>query len=107
LKGHFSVYDPDGNKIADCGALHDAVNIVGSRNRTWDGHYYQFKPVYETVDVEISKQLPTRDIAVNMDGGVGGSRKEVEYVEVGNQKIPVQQKINQSKQEPFIPEFHD
>ena len=39
----------------------------------------------QTVDVpHISiapdPELPTRDIAVNMDGGVGGSWKEVEYV---------------------------
>jgi hypothetical protein len=55
----------------------------------------------------IEKQLPTRDIVVNMDGGVGGSWEEVEYIEVGNQKIATQQKLPQNCQEPFIPNLHD
>ena len=37
------------------------------------------------------KQLPTRDIVVNMDGGVGGSWEEVEYVEIKGQKLELQQ----------------
>jgi hypothetical protein len=75
----YSVFNPRGEKIADCGAHRDAVNLVNMRNCRWDGHFYQFKPIYETVDVEPfpQNQLPTRDIAVNMDGGVGGSWKEV------------------------------
>ena len=32
------------------------------------------------VSIAPDPELPTRDIAVNMDGGVGGSWKEVEYV---------------------------
>ena len=47
------------------------------------------------------------DIVVNMDGGVGGSWKEVEYIEVNGQRLDVQQKLPQSEQEPFIPDFHD
>ena len=31
------------------------------------------------------KQLPTRDIVVRMDGGVGGSWKEVETIEIKGQ----------------------
>ena len=54
-----------------------------------------------------NKQLPTKDIVVNMDGGVGGSWQEVEYIEVGGQKIPTQQQLPQDCQEPFIPDFHD
>ena len=38
---------------------------------------------------------------VNMDGGVGGSWKEVEYVEVGGQKIPTQQQLQQSEAQPI------
>ena len=38
-----------------------------------------------------------------MDGGVGGSWKEVEYIEVNGQRLDVQQKLPQSEQEPFIP----
>ena len=73
MNGYFSVFNPRGEKIADCGILEDAVKLVGMRNRNWDGHYYQFKPTYETVDVTSTKYLSTTDIVVNMDGGVGGS----------------------------------
>ena len=52
------------------------------------------------------RQLPTKDIVVNMDGGVGGSWKEVEYIEVGGQKIATQQ-LSPNCQEPFIPDLHD
>jgi|TARA_B100000085_G_scaffold18805_1_gene16133 hypothetical protein len=106
MNGYYSVFDPDDKKIADCGALRDAVNLVGMRG---EGHYYQFKPVYQTIDLEPfpQNQLPTKDIVVNMDGGVGGSWKEVEYVDVGGQKIATQQNLPQNCQEPFIPEFHD
>ena len=105
MNGHYSVFDPTGNKIADCGTLRDAVTLVGMRG---EGHYYQFKPhLGDIIDVSFNKQLPTRDIVVNMDGGVGGSWGEVEYIEVGSQKIPTQQQLPQNYQEPFIPDFHD
>ena len=76
----YSVFNPRGEKIADCGILRDAVNLVNMRNNRWDGHYYQFKPTYQTIDLESlpQNQLPTNDIIVNMDGGVGGSWKEVQ-----------------------------
>ena len=101
----YSVFNPRGEKIADCGILSDAVNLVGTRNKYWDGHYYQFKPTYQTLDVESTsqKQLPTKDIVVNMDGGVGGSWKEVEYIEVGGQKIPTQQQLPQNDSKAFDP----
>jgi hypothetical protein len=51
----------------------------------------------DIIDVSNGKQLPTRDIVVNMDGGVGGSWQEVEYIEVSGQKLP----MNQA--EPFDP----
>ena len=59
--GYYSVFDPDGKKIADCGAIKDAVNLIRTRG---DGHYYQFNPIYETVDVQLLErpELPTRDI---------------------------------------------
>ena len=72
MNGYYSVFDPTGKKIADCGSLRDATTLVGMRG---EGHYYQFRPYLgEIVDVSLdTKQLPTRDIVVNMDGGVGGS----------------------------------
>jgi len=105
LNGYYSVFDPTGKKIADCGSIKDAVNLIGTRG---DGHYYQFKPTYETVEVKLLERpkLPTKDIVVNMDGGVGGSWEEVEYIEVEGQKLPTQQ-LPQNCQEPFIPDFHD
>jgi hypothetical protein len=100
LNGYYSVFDPTGKKIADCGSIKDAVNLVGTRG---EGHYYQFKPIYETVEVKLLERpkFPTKDIVVNMDGGVGGSWEEVEYVEVKNKELP------EDCQEPFIPDFHD
>ena len=101
MNGYYSVFDPSGQKIADCGALRDAINLVCSRNKNWDGHYYQFKPVYETIDMKSDylsgvgdniKQLPTRDIVVNMDGGVGGSWEVVSE--------PV---LEEGKDEVFVP----
>ena len=105
MNGYYSVFDPTGKKIADCGSIKDAVNLIGTRG---DGHYYQFKPTYETVEAKLLERpkLPTKDIIVNMDGGVGGSWEEVEYIEVEGQKLPTQQ-LPQNCQEPFIPNFHD
>ena len=92
---YYSVLDTTGKKIADCGSIKDAVNLIGTRG---DGHYYQFKPIYETVEVKLLERpkLPTKDIVVNMDGGVGGSWKEV-----------VIEQLPEDCQEPFIPDFHD
>ena len=100
MNGYYSVFDPTGKKIADCGSIKDTVNLIGTRG---DGHYYQFNPTYQTVDVKLLERpkLPTKDIVVNMDGGIGGSWKEVEYTEVEGQKLPP------NCQEPFIPNFHD
>ena len=82
MRGYYSVFNPRGEKIADCGIERDAVNLMHSRNKNWDGHYFQYNPLPGViVDVEPAKQLPTHDIVVNMDGGVGGSWK-VESVPV-------------------------
>ena len=108
MNGYYSVFNPRGEKIADCGTGKDAVNLMHMRNARWDGHYYSFIPLPgDIVDVNSTKQLPTRDIVVNMDGGVGGSWKEVDCIEVNDHYLDVQQKLPQSKQEPFIPNFHD
>ena len=102
MRGYYSVFDPDGKKIADCGQEKDAVNLIGSRNRRWDGHYYQFNPLPgDIIDVNQPRQLEpyvpvasiSDDIVVNLDGGVGGSWREISLPE--------------NYQEPFIPDFHD
>ena len=73
MRGYYSVFNPRGEKIADCGVLRDAVTLIGFRNAKWEGHYYQFTPVYQTIDINSKKYFPSDDIIVNMDGGVGGS----------------------------------
>ena len=74
MRGYYSVFNPRGEKIADCGVQSDAANLMNMRNRRWDGHYFTFIPLPgDIIDVTSGKQLPTRDIIVNMDGGVGGS----------------------------------
>ena len=90
MNGYYSVFDPTGKKIADCGSIKDTVNLIGTRG---DGHYYQFNPTYQTVDVKLLERpkLPTKDIVVNMDGGVGGSWQEVDYIEIKGQKLELQQ----------------
>ena len=84
MNGYYSVFNPDGDKIADCGAERDALFLIHSRNRSWDGHYYTFNPLPgDIIDVNQPRQLEpyvpvvsiADDIVVNMDGEVGGSRK--------------------------------
>ena len=100
--GHYSVYNPRGEKIADCGIERDAVDLIRMRNHRWEGHYYTFIPAPgDIIDVSDGKQLPTRDIVVNMDGGVGGSWQEVEYISVGDQTLPIQQQLPENKQQPL------
>ena len=92
MNGYYSVFDPDGKKIADCGIERDAVNLMSMRNRRWDGHYFTFNPLPgDIVDVSQDKQLPTTDIVVNMDGGVGGSWTVQNY----------EPKLKENQQEPL------
>ncbi len=94
MRGYYSVYNPRGEKIADCGIERDAVNLIGMRNRRWDGHYFTFNPLPgDIVDVGKAYELPTGDIVVNMDGGVGGSWHTIE----------TQQKLQQSDLKTFDP----
>ena len=104
MNGHYSVFDSTDNKIADCGTLRDAVTLVGMRG---EGHYYQFKPYPgDIIDVSSTNQLPSNQKYI---GGKDVTEKEfdVEFIEVGGQKIPIQQQLPQSDLEQFIPEFHD
>ena len=103
MNGYYSVFNPRGEKIADCGSQKDAINLIGMRNARWEGHCYTFNPLPgDIIDVSSAKQLPTNDIVVNMDGGVGGSWKEVSDEEFDVMfSFP---KLNQSDEESFIPE---
>lgn len=68
MNGYYSVFNPRGEKIADCGTLRDATTLVGMRG---EGHYYQFRPILgDIIDINSDvKQLPTRDIVVTMNNG--------------------------------------
>ena len=102
MNGYYSVFNPDSKKIADCGSERDALFLIHSRNKTWDGHYYTFNPLPgDIIDVnqplKLEPYVPVvsiaDDIVVNMDGGVGDSR------EVQSQPV-----LEQSDAEVFIPE---
>ena len=76
MNGYYSVFNPDGDKIADCGAERDALFLIHSRNKSRDGHYYTFNPLPgDIIDVNQSRQLEpyvpvvsiADEIVVNMD----------------------------------------
>jgi hypothetical protein len=72
---YFSVIQINtGKKIVDCGDEMDALAMVAldPQNRTYTRNKFLMSPV---IDVEMPKALPTNEIVVNMDGGVGGSWK--------------------------------
>jgi len=101
MNGFYSVFAPGGKKIADCGSLQDATTLVAMKG---DGHYYQFTPFPgDIIDVSFGNQLPTRDIVVNMDGGVGGSWTEIyeQFDEAFG--VKKQKQLNQDDGEVFIP----
>ena len=86
---------PNGVPQMHCGKLRDAESLLEKYpDATMTKIYLPHPP--QTVDVpHVSiapdPELPTRDIVVNMDGGVGGSWEEVEYVEIKGQKLELQQ----------------
>ena len=100
---YFEMTLPNGSK-RHCGTLRDVESILSIYP---DAVYAKILlPPPQTVDVaHVSlapdPELPTKDIVVNMDGGVGGSWKEVEYVEVGGQKLETQQRLQQSEAQPI------
>ena len=71
--GLYSVYNPRGEKIADCGQERDAVNLIGMETVDGTDTIINSPLPGDIVDVGKTYELPTGDIVVNMDGGVGGS----------------------------------
>ena len=100
---YFSVIETKtGRKIVDCGLEQDALAMVAldPQNRTYTRNKFLMGPV---IDVEIPKALPTSEIVVNMDGGVGGSWKEI-YEQFDNAfGVKKQKQLNQSDAEVFVP----
>ena len=90
---YFSVIDKrTGKKLLDCGDEMDALVMVAfdSQNRTYTRNKFLMGQV---VDVQMPKALPTNEIVVNMDGGVGGSWEVKELPQI---------KLPEGQQEPVI-----
>ena len=79
-------------KICDCGNLEDAKMVMSLDipNREVVKNKSLMSPV---IDVEIPKALPTNEIVVNMDGGVGGSWEVRESNKLPQIKLPEGQGI--------------
>ena len=93
---YFSVRERrTGKKICDCGDFEDArmIMYMDGSNREIVKNKTLMSPV---IDMEMPKALPTSEIVVNMDGGVGGSWRVEEP-----EKLP-QIKLPQGQQQPFI-----
>ena len=90
---YFSVIDKKtGKKLLDCGSEEDALQMVAMdpHNRTYTRNKFLMGQV---VDIEMPKALPTNEIVVNMDGGVGGSWEVKELPQI---------KLPEGQQEPVI-----
>jgi len=88
---YFSVLDKrTGRKIVDCGEELDALAMVAMdpQNRTYTRNQFLMGQV---VDVQMPKALPTSEIVVNMDGGVGGSWEVREPEPLPQIKLPDRQ----------------
>jgi hypothetical protein len=96
---YFSVIDKrTGRKIVDCAEYSDAMLMVSfdPQNRTITTNKMLMGPV---VDIEMPKALPTSDIVVNMNGGVGGSWRVEEATGNGPDTLP-QIKLPEGQQKP-------
>lgn len=85
---YFSVLDKKtGRKLLDCGAEEDALSMVAMdpQNRTYTRNKFLMG---EVIDVHVPKALPTNEIVINMDGGVGGSWEVREPEKLPQIKLP-------------------
>jgi hypothetical protein len=97
---YYSVINKNtGVKIVDCAQKEDALLMVSfdPQNRTITTNKFLMGQV---VDVVMPKALPTSEIVVNMDGGVGGSWR-VETTTGNGPGLP-QIKLPERQQEPVI-----
>ena len=88
---YFSILDKKtGRKLLDCGDELDALAMVAMdpQNRTYTRNQFLMGQV---VDVKMPKALPTSEIVVNMDGGVGGSWEVREPEPLPQIKLPESQ----------------
>jgi hypothetical protein len=97
---YFSVIDRrTGRKIVDCAEYSDAMMMFGidPHNRQITRNKFLMGQV---VDVVMPKALPTSEIVVNMDGGVGGSWR-VETTTGNGPGLP-QIKLPEGQQKPVV-----
>jgi hypothetical protein len=97
---YYSVINKNtGVKIVDCAQQEDALLMASfdPQNRTITTNKFLMGQV---VDVVMPKALPTSEIVVNMDGGVGGSWR-VETTTGNGPGLP-QIKLPEKQQEPVI-----
>ena len=97
---YFSVINKNtGKKIADCAQQEDALMLVSfdPQNRVITTNKFLMGQV---VDVVMPKALPTSEIVVNMDGGVGGSWR-VEITTGNGPGLP-QIKLPEGQQKPVV-----
>jgi len=85
---YFSILDKrTGRKIVDCSKYSDAMMMVNM-----DPHNRQITKnkflMGQVIDVQMPKVLPTNEIVVNMDGGVGGSWEVREPEKLPQIKLP-------------------
>lgn len=88
---YFSVIDKrTGRKIVDCAEWSDAMMLfdIDPHNRQIIRNKFLMGQV---VDIEIPKALPTNEIVVNMNGGVGGSWEVREPEKLPQIKLPDRQ----------------
>jgi len=98
---YFSVINKStGKKIVDCAEYSDAMAMVSfdPQNRTITTNKMLMGPV---VDVEMPKALPTSEIVVNMNGGVGGSWRVEEATGNGPDAFP-QIKLPEGQGNPVV-----
>jgi len=98
LNGYYSVFNPRGEKIADCGSQKDAVTLLNMRNNRWEGHYYTFNPLPgDIIDVSSGNQLPPNQQYV---GWQHMPEKEFDVM-FPDQKLSTQQSLPENQQQPL------
>ena len=94
MRGYYSVFDPDG-KNHRLWYRKRCINLIPPEtNIEMDTTLCLILYLVISSMYLMHKQLPTRDIVVNMDGGVG-SWKEVETIEIKGQTLELQQSDSQ------------
>lgn len=110
------IYKATGKKKCDCGWETTAMEIVADNPHELTYVRSDSHLMGQVIDVTPPPALPTSDIVVNMDGGVGGSweEREVEYEHINDDphdgwwlKPEHQKSLPESDLEPFIPTLHD